>query len=98
MSRILLTGRKGQVGWELQRALNTFGEVIAVDAEELDLADADAIRRFVRELRPDIIVNPAAYTAVDQAEAEPEIARAINTIAQEILAQEAKKLGALLIN
>lgn len=98
MSRILLTGRNGQVGWELQRILNHFGEVIAVDAEELDLADADAIRRTVRDLRPDIIVNPAAYTAVDKAESEPDVAMAVNGVAPGVLAEEAQRLDAVLVH
>ncbi|MDP2805257.1 MAG: sugar nucleotide-binding protein, partial [Gallionellaceae bacterium] len=65
MRKILLTGKNGQVGWELQRTLASLGQVIALDSSELNLADADAIRRKVREIQPAIIVNPAAYTAVD---------------------------------
>lgn len=98
MKRILLTGKNGQVGWELQRTLAPLGQVIALDAAELDLADADAIRRKVREIRPHIIVNPAAYTAVDKAESEPELAMAINGVAPGVFAEEAKKLGAFLIH
>ena len=97
-SRILLTGSRGQVGWELARSLSTLGEVIALDADRLDLTDADAIRRTVAEIKPRIIVNPAAHTAVDKAESEPELAHAINAIAPGILAQEAEKLGALLVH
>ena len=98
MSRILVTGRNGQVGFELQRRLARLGRVIAPDREQLDLADPDSIRRMVRETKPDLIVNAAAYTAVDQAESEPELALAINGVAPGILAEEAKHLGAALIH
>ena len=76
--KILLTGPTGQVGWELAPRLAALGEVVALDRPALDLADADAIRARVRELRPDVIVNAAAYTAVDRAESEPDLASAIN--------------------
>ena len=79
--RILLTGVNGQVGWELQRTLAPLGEVIAVDRNRLDLADKAGIRRSVAAIAPDLIVNPAAYTAVDKAESEPELAHAINAVA-----------------
>jgi dTDP-4-dehydrorhamnose reductase len=98
MSKILITGKNGQVGWELQRALASFGQIIAVDAEDMDLADADAIRRTVRDIHPDIIVNPAAYTAVDKAESDPELAMAVNGIAAGVFAEEAKRLGAVLVH
>lgn len=98
MTRILLTGRNGQVGWELQRALAAPATVVAVDSSQLNLADPDAIRRTVREIRPDIIINPAAYTAVDKAESEPELAMAVNGIAPGILAEEARSRGALLVH
>lgn len=96
--KILLTGKNGQVGWELQRALASLGEVIACDRSELDLANPDKIVALVREAKPQIIVNAAAYTAVDKAESEPEPAHAINARAPGILAEEAKKLGALLVH
>lgn len=96
--RILLTGRNGQVGWELERMLPALGEVIATDRGTLDLADPDAIRRVVRDARPDVIVNAAAYTAVDKAESEPQVAVKINAVAPEILAEEAKRLGALVLH
>lgn len=96
--KILLTGKNGQVGWELERTLSALGEVSPVDAEEMDLADADAIRRTVRNLRPDIIVNPAAYTAVDKAESDAALASAVNAVAPAILAEEAKLLGAVLVH
>lgn len=98
MNKILLTGKNGQVGWELQRSLATFGEVVAVDAEEMNLADPDAIRRTVREVRPNIIINPAAYTAVDKAESDPELAMAVNGSAAGIFAEEAQRLGAMLVH
>ena len=79
--RILLTGVNGQVGWELQRTLAPLGEVIAADRSLLDLADTAGIRRRVAAIAPDLIVNPAAYTAVDKAESEPGLAHAINAAA-----------------
>jgi dTDP-4-dehydrorhamnose reductase len=96
--RILLTGRNGQVGWELERKLARLGEVIATDRATLDLADPDQIRRVVREAKPEVIVNAAAYTAVDKAESEPELAMRINGFAPGVLAEEAKRLGALLVH
>lgn len=96
--KILLTGKHGQVGFELQRALAPLGEIVAVDHHECDLADPAAIRRLVAEVAPQIIVTPAAYTAVDKAESEPELAHAINATAPGILGQEAKKLGALVVH
>jgi dTDP-4-dehydrorhamnose reductase len=98
LSKILLTGKNGQVGWELQRTLAASATLIALDSSQLDLSDADAIRRTVRDLRPDIIINPAAYTAVDKAETEPELAMAVNGIAPGILAEEARHLGAVLVH
>jgi dTDP-4-dehydrorhamnose reductase len=96
--KILLTGRNGQVGWELERALPALGEVIATDRTTLDLADPDAIRRVVRETKPDVIVNAAAYTAVDKAESETELAMRINGVAPGIFAEEARRLDALLVH
>jgi dTDP-4-dehydrorhamnose reductase len=96
--RILLTGRNGQVGWELERKLAPLGEVIATDRATLDLADPDQIRRVVREAEPEVIVSAAAYTAVDKAESEPEVAMRINAFAPGVLAEEAKRLGALLVH
>jgi dTDP-4-dehydrorhamnose reductase len=98
MKKILVTGKNGQVGWELQRTLAPLGQVIAVDAEDMDLRDVDAIRNKVREIAPHIIVNPAAHTAVDKAESEADLAMAINGTAAGVLAEEAKKLDALLIH
>lgn len=96
--RILLTGINGQVGWELQRTLQPLGEVIALDRTQCDLADPDRLRSVVRAIRPTIVVNPAAYTAVDKAESEPELAMAINGAAPGILAEEARQLDALLVH
>jgi len=96
--KILLTGKNGQVGFELQRALAPLGEIIAVDQADCDLSKPEAIRTLVREVKPDIIVNPAAHTAVDKAEAEPALAHAINGVAPGIFGEEAAKLGALVVH
>jgi dTDP-4-dehydrorhamnose reductase len=96
--KILLTGRNGQLGWELARTLAPLGELVACDRAMLDLAKPDQIAAAIRSVKPDIIVNAAAYTAVDRAESEPDIARAINAVASGVLAEEAKKLGALLVH
>ncbi|MCE9641170.1 MAG: dTDP-4-dehydrorhamnose reductase [Betaproteobacteria bacterium] len=98
MTRILLTGKTGQVGGELITALAPLGEVMACDRDALDLADPAAMVATVRKLRPDIIVNAAAYTAVDRAEAEPALAIAVNGTAPGILAAEALRLNALLVH
>lgn len=95
---ILLTGRNGQLGWELQRTLLPVGRVVAVGHAELDLADAAAAGRTLDAVRPDIIVNAAAYTAVDKAESEPDLAHAVNAAAPALLAQWAARNGALLIH
>jgi len=96
--RILLTGRNGQVGSELERALPALGEVIATDRSRLNLADADDVRRVVREAKPGLIVNAAAYNAVDKAESERELALQVNAVAPGVLAEQAKRLGALLVH
>lgn len=96
--RILLTGKNGQVGWELQRTLATLGDVVAVDRQGMDLANPDSIRKAIRAIRPDLIVNAAAYTAVDKAESEPDLTMAINGIAPGIMAEEAKRLGAAMVH
>jgi dTDP-4-dehydrorhamnose reductase len=96
--KILLTGKSGQVGFELQKKLSALGEVIATDREELDLTDLNAIKNFVDQTKPDIIINPAAYTAVDNAESEPEIAHLINSLAPEVLASMARELDIPLIH
>jgi dTDP-4-dehydrorhamnose reductase len=96
--KILLTGKTGQLGWELERILPAVGDVVALDRQGLDLAGQKSIRRAVAEVRPHLIVNAAAYTAVDLAEDEPELAHAINAEGPGILAEEAKKIGAALIH
>ena len=93
--RILLTGRNGQVGSELARVLP---DAIAVDRAGLDLANADSIRQKVREAKPEIIINAAAYTAVDKAESERDLAKRVNALAPGVLGEEAKRLGALLVH
>ena len=99
MSRkILLTGKNGQLGRELISCLKPLGEVIALGHAQLDLTKPDLIRRTIREIRPQIIVNAAAYTAVDQAETEEALAHAVNADAPGIMAEEAKKIGAALIH
>ena len=79
--KILLTGKNGQLGFELQRALAPLGEVVAVGTQDCNLADADALRALVRRVAPDVIVNPAAYTAVDKAESDDATAHAVNAVA-----------------
>jgi dTDP-4-dehydrorhamnose reductase len=96
--RILLTGRSGQVGWELERTLPALGEVIATDRTRLNLEDNDDVRRAVREIKPDLIVNAAAYTAVDKAESEREPSLQVNAVAPGVLAEEAHRLGALMVH
>ena len=96
--KILLTGSNGQVGFELNKKLSVLGDVIATDREELDLMNLNAIRTFIDQTKPDIIINPAAYTAVDKAESEPEIAHHINVRAPEVLATMARELDIPLIH
>ncbi len=96
--KIFLTGKNGQVGFELAKKLNRLGEVIATDREELDLANPDAIRVFIEKTKPDIIINPAAYTAVDKAESEPDLAYQINVTAPEVLAEKAIEFDIPLIH
>jgi dTDP-4-dehydrorhamnose reductase len=100
--KVLLFGKSGQVGWELQRSLAPVGELIALDVDSRqqcgDFTRLDDMAQTVREITPDVIVNAAAYTAVDKAESEPELVRTINALAPGILAREALKLGSWLIH
>jgi dTDP-4-dehydrorhamnose reductase len=100
--KILLLGKNGQVGWELQRSLAPLGELIALDRHSTghcgDLSNLAGLAQTVRDVRPDVIVNAAAHTAVDKAESEPELARTLNALAPEVLAAEAAKLGAWLVH
>ncbi|HZW21732.1 dTDP-4-dehydrorhamnose reductase [Noviherbaspirillum sp.] len=96
--KILLTGVSGQVGHELVRYLGELGDLVAVDRNGMDLEDLDHVRHVIRAVRPQLIVNPAAYTAVDLAESEPDRAMAINCHAPAIMAEEASRLGAAMIH
>jgi len=96
--RFLLIGKIGQVGWELRRTLAPMAQVTCVDFPEIDLTNGDSIRQWARDTRPQVIINAAAYTAVDKAESEPELAMKINGQAPGILAEEARKSGALLVH
>ncbi len=101
--KILLFGKNGQVGWELQRSLAPLGEVTALDHDGApglsgNFADPDSLAATVRAVAPDLIVNAAAHTAVDKAEGEPDFARALNALAPGVLAREAATLGALLVH
>lgn len=96
--KILLTGSTGQVGYELVRSLQGVGEVVAVDRQQMDLADLDQVRSVIRTVQPQMIVNPAAYTAVDKAESEPELAFRVNAEAPALMAEEARALGASMVH
>ena len=96
--RILVTGCYGQLSWELRRSLQCLGDVVALGCKDLDLFDTAAIRTVVRELKPQLIVNAAAYTAVDKAESEPDLARALNATAPAVLAESALAVGAMLLH
>lgn len=96
--KILLTGCNGQVGWELARALLPLGDVIAVNRSQADLSDPDGLRRVIQKFSPDVVINPAAYTAVDKAETDREPAFLVNAEAPRVLAEEAAKNSALLIH
>jgi dTDP-4-dehydrorhamnose reductase len=105
--KILLLGKNGQVGWELQRALSVLGEVVALDRHPVstaygmlvgDLSHLDGLREAIRRVAPNVIVNAAAYTAVDKAEVERELAYRVNALASQVMAEEARQLGALLVH
>ena len=96
--KILLLGKNGQVGWELCRTLAPVAEVVAVDFPEVNFTDTSALRGLVAATDPSVVVNAAAYTAVDKAESEPELCRQINAVAPGVLAEEAKQAGALMVH
>jgi dTDP-4-dehydrorhamnose reductase len=96
--RILITGGTGQLGFELQRSFSGAGSITTADRKVLDLADPDQIRAVVRRVRPQVILNAGAYTAVDRAETERDLAHAVNADAPRILAEEALRLNALLVH
>ncbi|WP_076590921.1 dTDP-4-dehydrorhamnose reductase [Herminiimonas arsenitoxidans] len=96
--KILLTGGTGQVGYELERTLQGLGEIVTLDRSQMDLSNLDQVRDVIRTIKPQLIVNPAAYTAVDLAERETDLAMRINAEAPEVMAIEAKKLGAAMIH
>lgn len=101
--KILLLGKNGQVGWELQRALSPLGELVALDRHTVDglsgdLSDPEVLRVTIRQVRPDVIVNAAAYTAVDKAESETELADRVNGLASGVMAEEAEALDAWLVH
>ena len=98
MNRFLVTGARGQVGFALQRSLALHGEVIAVDVAECDLTNPDAIRALVARVQPTAVINPAAHTAVDKAEQEPELAEALNVTAPRVLAESARACGAAFVH
>jgi dTDP-4-dehydrorhamnose reductase len=98
VTTILLIGRTGQVGWELERLLPAAGRVVALDRAQLDLTSGDAIRKTICAAAPDVIVNAAGYTAVDNAEREGELAMRVNGIAPGVMAEEARRIDALLVH
>ncbi len=98
MTTILLTGRTGQTGHELQRALAPLGQVIATGRGELDLADPDSIRAAIRQAAPSIIVNAGGFTSVDDVERQPELAMRVNAVAPGVIAEEARRLGGMLVH
>lgn len=96
--KILVTGKTGQVGYELERSLQGLGEVVAVGRDQMDLSDLRQVRAVIRSVKPNLIINPAAYTAVDKAESEPGLAMRINGEAPAVMAEEARKLGAGIVH
>lgn len=98
MMKIVLFGKNGQVGWELQRILPSLGQVVSLDYDDLNLADHKALQNRLNELKPDLIVNASAYTAVDQAESERDLAMKVNGVAPGIMAEAARRSGAMLVH
>lgn len=96
--KILLTGKNGQLGYELERSLQGLGEIVALNRSQMDLADLQQVRDCIRSIKPTLIINPAAYTAVDKAESEPDLAFKVNAEAPAVMAEEVKKLGAAMVH
>jgi dTDP-4-dehydrorhamnose reductase len=96
--RIILIGNKGQLGWELERTLAPMGELLALDYPAIDLVNFSPLQPMIKDYHPDLIINAAAYTAVDRAESEPELAYTINSTAPSLLAEEAQRLGSAFIH
>ncbi len=96
--KILLTGKTGQIGGELNNLLGNLGTLVTVSRDQLDLSKPDSIEPAILDLQPDIIINAAAYTAVDKAEEEPDLAMTVNALAPGVLAKAAKNVGAGLIH
>ncbi len=96
--RVLLFGKNGQLGWEFQRILPSFGELVALDFKDLNLADLSGLRQVLDELKPDLIVNAAAFTAVDRAESQRDLAEAINGLAPGVMAEASLKSGAMFVH
>lgn len=96
--KILLTGRNGQLGYELERSLQSLGKVLAVDRSQFDLTKPDQMRSLIRDFKPNLLVNPAAYTAVDLAEAEPSLAHVVNSDAPALMADEMRLLGGAMVH
>ncbi len=96
--RILLLGNKGQLGWELERTLAPLGDLNACDYPDVDLVDINLLRQVIHDCQPDVLVNAAAYTAVDRAESEPDLAEAVNATAPAIMAEEASRVGSAFIH
>jgi dTDP-4-dehydrorhamnose reductase len=97
-SRVLLFGKCGQVGWEVARLLGSRGDIVALDREDVDFAEPAALAAVVAHVAPDVVVNAAAYTAVDRAEREPDLAHAVNAVAPGIIAEASARRGALLVH
>ena len=97
-NKILILGKTGQLGWELERSLHPFFTVYTTDRKTLDLNDPICIKNTVQEFKPEVIINAAAYTAVDDAETNWDKAHQINSVVPGILAEESKKIGACLIH